>query len=100
MPGSSSMQHCPPVRYNTFRKRGGRLDFDSPCLAEAEYRRRGNGITGAVVPAKRTPRESGSKLPLGPGHSTRVNTSGSTARCGHPTRDLGAKPQPNTPPAK
>lgn len=80
----------------------GRLDFDSPCLAEAEYRRRGNGIigAGAVVPAKRTSGKVGSKLPLGPGHSTRVNTSGSTARRGHPTRDLGAKPQLNTPPAK
>ena len=54
------------MRYNTFRKRGGRLDFDSPCLAEAEYRRRGNGIigAGAVVPAKRTPGKVGSKLSL------------------------------------
>lgn len=66
MPGDSSMQHCPPVHHNTLHKSGGLLDFDSPSLAEAEYRRRGNGIVGAGVPAKCVTGKDGSKLPLGP----------------------------------
>ena len=67
-PSSGRRETTLPVRYNTFRKRGGRLDFDFSCPAEAEHRRRGNGITGvgAVVPATRTPGTVGSKSPLGP----------------------------------
>lgn len=95
MPGDFSMQHCPPVRYSTFRKRGGRLDFDSPCLAEAEYRRRGNGITGAgtVVPTKRTPGNVGSKLPLGPQaiHPREHQQAKGSPRASHP-RSRGKAP--------
>ena len=82
------MQYYPPVRYNTFRKRGDRLDFDSPCPAEAQYRRYGNGITGvgAVVPPKRAPGKVGSKLALGPRafHPREHRKSNGSPRVSHP----------------
>ena len=58
------------------------------------------GITGAGVPAKRAPGEWEASCSWGRGYTTRVNTSRPTVRRRHSTRDLGAKPQPNTPPAK
>ena len=77
------MQNCSPARYNTFSKGGCSLNFESPCLTEAEYRGRRNSITGAVAVglAKFVHKVVGSKCSWDRGHPARDPRSKTSTEC-------------------